>query len=230
MAYFDNAATSYPKPNEVYSFMDSFYRNYGGSAGRGNYALANTAKGIIDETRQILKDLMHCPAKQVVFTPTATIALNIVIQGMIKNGARNVYISPFEHNAVTRVLHYYEKAEQINVIELPVTKMLEYDYVRMRYQFDSARPDLVIVSHASNVSGFVSPVEEIFALAKRVRRDYDCRYGTDGRTCRYQCWPRNYRLCCFRRTQNASRAHRHFWLLDESCSRSSTGVVRGNRL
>lgn len=166
MAYFDNAATSYPKPNEVYSFMDSFYRNYGGSAGRGNYALANTAKGIIDETRQILKDLMHCPAKQVVFTPTATIALNIVIQGMIKNGARNVYISPFEHNAVTRVLHYYEKAEQINVIELPVTKMLEYDYVRMRYQFDSARPDLVIVSHASNVSGFVSPVEEIFALAK----------------------------------------------------------------
>ena len=166
MAYFDNAATSYPKPNEVYSFMDSFYRNYGGSAGRGNYALANTAKSIIDETRQLLKDLLHCPAKQVVFTPTATIALNIVIQGMIRNGARNVYISPFEHNAVTRVLHYYEKAGQISVTELPISEKLEYDYERMRYQFDSIRPDLVIVSHASNVTGFVSPVAEIFVLAK----------------------------------------------------------------
>ena len=35
LVYFDNAATSFPKPNEVYSFMDAFYRNYGGNAGRG---------------------------------------------------------------------------------------------------------------------------------------------------------------------------------------------------
>ena len=128
MAYFDNAATTYPKPDEVYTFMDSFYRNYGGSAGRGNYALANSAKSIIDETRQLLKDLLHCPAKQVVFTPTATIALNIVIQGMIRNGARNVYISPFEHNAVTRVLHYYENAGQISVTELPISEKLFFEY------------------------------------------------------------------------------------------------------
>lgn len=45
MAYFDNAATTYPKPESVYSFMDKFYREQGGSAGRGLYALANTAKG-----------------------------------------------------------------------------------------------------------------------------------------------------------------------------------------
>lgn len=166
MAYFDNAATSYPKPNEVYSFMDSFYRNNGGNAGRGDYALANTAKGIIDETRQILKELLHCPAKQVVFTPSATIALNMIIQGIIRNGAKSIYISPFEHNAVTRVLHHYEKTEQITVTELPVSKELDYDFVRMRYQFDSVRPDLVIVSHASNVTGFISPVEEIFSIAK----------------------------------------------------------------
>ena len=50
MAYFDNAATTYPKPEQVYAFMNQFYRNSGGSAGRGTYELANTAKGIIDDT------------------------------------------------------------------------------------------------------------------------------------------------------------------------------------
>lgn len=48
MAYFDNAATTYPKPNQVYDFMDSFYRKNGASAGRGNYELANTARGLFD--------------------------------------------------------------------------------------------------------------------------------------------------------------------------------------
>lgn len=166
MAYFDNAATSYPKPDEVYSFMSSFYQNYGGSVGRGNYALANTAKGVVEETRNLLKELHHCPAKQVIFTPTATIALNMIIQGIIAKGARTVYISPFEHNAVTRVLRHFEKLKQITVTELLVSDSLEYDLLRTRYQFDVARPDLIIVSHASNVIGLVSPVEEIFALAK----------------------------------------------------------------
>ncbi len=166
MAYFDNAATTYPKPNAVYSFMDSFYRNHGGSMGRGDYALATTAKGLVDETRKLIQDLMHCPAKQVIFVPTATIALNMIIQGTIVNGARNVYITPFEHNAVTRVLHHFEQFGQINVTELAVSESLEYDINRIRYQFDAIRPDLVIASHASNVIGLVTPVEEIFALAK----------------------------------------------------------------
>lgn len=166
MAYFDNAATTYPKPNAVYSFMDSFYRNHGGSMGRGDYALATTAKGLVDETRKLIQDLMHCPAKQVIFVPTATIALNMIIQGTIVNGARNVYITPFEHNAVTRVLHHFEQFGQINVTELAVSESLEYDINIIRYQFDAIRPDLVIASHASNVIGLVTPVEEIFALAK----------------------------------------------------------------
>lgn len=166
MAYFDNAATTYPKPKEVYSFMDTFYRNQGGSAGRGNYTLANSAKGMIEETRGLLKELVHCPAKKVIFTPTATIALNIIIQGIINKGVRTVYISPFEHNAVTRTLYHFEKQRQINVIDLAVSDNLEYDLTRIRYQFDSTRPDLVIVSHASNVIGLVAPVAEIFSLAK----------------------------------------------------------------
>lgn len=166
MAYFDNAATTYPKPECVYSFMDDYYRNHGGSVGRGNYALASSAKRVVEETRNLLKELLYCPAKQVVFTPTATIALNMIIQGVIVGGAKRIYISPFEHNAVTRVLHHFEQLGRITVNELVVTKSLEYDLERIRYQFDAIHPDLVIVSHASNVIGLVAPVEDIFELAK----------------------------------------------------------------
>ena len=166
MAYFDNAATSYPKPEEVYSFMETFYRNHGGNAGRGMYELANTARGIIDETRVLIQELLHCYAKQVIFTPSATIALNMIIQGIISMGKRTVYISPFEHNAVTRTLHYFEKQGKITLVELSVSQNLEYDMERIRYQFDSESPDLVITSHASNVIGLIAPVEQIFSLAK----------------------------------------------------------------
>ena len=60
---------------------------------------------------------MHCQAKQVVFEPTATIALNIIIQGIIEKGAVNIYISPFEHNAVTRTLHHFEEQEKIKITQ-----------------------------------------------------------------------------------------------------------------
>lgn len=167
MAYFDNAATTYPKPECVYAFMDEFYRKGGGNAGRGNYAMSATAGGLIADTRKKLQKLFHCPAKQVVFTPTATIALNIIIQGMIATGIKNVYISPFEHNAVTRTLHHYKKSGNITVSQLAVSNVFCFDLKKIRYQFDSVKPDLVIVSHASNTIGLIAPLEEIFSLAKK---------------------------------------------------------------
>ena len=167
MAYFDNAATTYPKPDAVYTFMDEFYRTNGASAGRGAYRAALSAGALIAETRSLIQDVLHCPSKQVVFTPTATIALNIILQGLVRMGVRNVYISPFEHNAVTRTLHSFEKAGAITVRQLTVTKNLQYDLDRIRYQFDDARPDLVVVSHASNAFGVIAPATEIFTLSKQ---------------------------------------------------------------
>ena len=79
MAYFDNAATTFPKPECVYLFMDEFYRASGGNAGRGNYAMVQTAGELITDTRKRIQEILHCPAKQVVFEPTATIAINITI-------------------------------------------------------------------------------------------------------------------------------------------------------
>ena len=167
MAYFDNAATTYPKPECVYSFMNSFYREHGGNAGRGNHELAQSASELISDTRKRLQNLLHCPAKQVVFEPTATISLNIILQGLIQNGAKNVYISPFEHNAVTRILHHFEKQKLVTVTQLHVSKEMHFDLERITYQFEYTKPDLVIVSHASNVFGLIAPVEDIFRLAKQ---------------------------------------------------------------
>ncbi len=167
MAYFDNAATTYPKPECVYTFMDQFYRQNGGNAGRGHYSIAQSAGELILDTRKRIQELLHCPTKQVIFTPTATIALNIIIQGIIASGVKNIYISPFEHNAVTRTLHHYEQIERISVTQLSVTKDLKYDLEKIRYQFDAVNPDLVIVSHASNTIGLVAPIEDIFSLAKK---------------------------------------------------------------
>lgn len=167
MAYFDNAATTYPKPECVYAFMDEFYRSNGGNAGRGEHKLAQSAGALIQETRALIRKLLHCPAKQVVFEPTATISLNIIIQGLIHMGVTNVYISPFEHNAVTRTLHYYEKQGSIQVRQLAVDEDLTFNMQKIRYQFDDVSPDLIIVSHASNVIGLIAPVEDIFTLGKK---------------------------------------------------------------
>ena len=169
--YFDNAATTFPKPECVYHFMDSFYREHGGNAGRGQYKLAAEATKMIFETRRFIKEILQCPNKDVIFAPSATIALNIVIQGILQradfcNSKKTVYISPFEHNSVTRVLHHFEKSGKIQVKELFVSKDFEYDVGKINAQFAQTPPDLVIVSHASNVIGLVAPVLEIFAAAK----------------------------------------------------------------
>lgn len=166
MAYFDNAATTFPKPEAVYKSMDLFQRHTGGSFGRGNYGFSASMKGVVDDTRSKIADLFHCPAKEVIFEPSATISLNIIIQGIIRQGAKNIYISPFEHNAVTRTLHYYENLGQIKVTQLHVTPNLEFDLQRIRFQFEENRPDLVILSHASNVIGLIAPVDVICREAK----------------------------------------------------------------
>ena len=171
MAYFDNAATTFPKPKCVYDFMDSFYREHGGSAGRGNHSLSISAGKLISETRGRLQKILHCENKQIVFTPSATISLNMILQGLISSGKiRTVYISPFEHNAVTRVLHHFEKSEKIKVEVLPISEGLLYDPDKIEKSFKKQKPDLLVVSHASNVIGLVSPVEKICFLSKK----YEC--------------------------------------------------------
>lgn len=164
-AYFDNAATTYPKPNAVYDYMDKFYRENGGNAGRGQYKLAATASRIISETRKMIQQVLQCENKDVIFAPSATLAMNMVLQGVITMGM-HVYISPFEHNAVTRTLHALEVSKNVSVHILPYSVNGGYDLEAIRRDFQQNKPDVVVVSHASNVCGLIAPVEQIVSLAK----------------------------------------------------------------
>lgn len=168
MAYFDNAATTFPKPEEVYKQMDLLYRNIAGSVGRGEYQGAVSAANLLQDVRDMVLDVFHCPGKQVIFTPTATLALNMILQGVLRQELKNVYISPFEHNAVTRVLHHFEQKGQIKVHILPVDRVnFIFDFAKIKMDFERTKPDLVVISHVSNVTGLIAPIKDIFALAKQ---------------------------------------------------------------
>ena len=122
MAYFDNAATTFPKPEEVYQYMDSFYRNYGVNIGRGSYDTAITASSVMEDTRNLLLELFHAQGKKVLFQPTATEALNLVLRGLPWQDGMVVYVTPFEHNRVTRTFNYIQKDYKLRIIELAVDR------------------------------------------------------------------------------------------------------------
>jgi cysteine desulfurase family protein len=167
-AYFDNAATTFPKPEEVYQFMDTFYRECGVNVGRGQHKLAAKASAIVAETRKLLLDLNHCPNKAVIFTPSATEALNLILRSLICKDNLNIYVSPFEHNAVTRVINYASQTFKLRVITLAFDKeTYKYNLEQIKYQFAENKPDVVIISHASNVCGVIAPIAEICAQSKK---------------------------------------------------------------
>ncbi len=166
-AYFDNAATTFPKPEKVYQYMDSFYRECGANVGRGQYKLAAKAAAMVDDTRKMLLELNHCPNRAVVFTPSATEALNVIINSYVKRNKLNVYLSPFEHNAVARVIFHLQQVFEIKVHTLAFDKSdVAYDLEKIKSQFSENRPDVVIISHASNVCGILAPIAKICALSK----------------------------------------------------------------
>lgn len=168
MAYFDNAATTFPKPDCVYSGMDEFNRNLAVNINRGQYAQSIKAGKIVADTRKLLLQLLNAETTHdVIFTPSATISLNMVLQGLDYTKIKTIFISPFEHNAVLRPLNYLKEKYNFEIKELNVDKnTMKYDLEGIKYQFLDNKPDVVIVSHASNVCGLIAPIKEIFDLAK----------------------------------------------------------------
>lgn len=166
-AYFDNAATTFPKPSVVYDYADSFYRNSGGNIGRGGNALAVAAGEIAKAAKSNLKKLYDCPAGEVVFTASATDALNRILLGLNLAKDDVVYCTPFEHNAVTRPLFHLAETAGIKIEVLPFdaeTFMPRYEEIEEA--FTAKAPRLVVMTHASNVCGAVVPVETIARMAK----------------------------------------------------------------
>lgn len=168
MHYFDNAATTFPKPEAVYEKMDTFYRTYGVNVGRGQFREASVASHMVDETRELILELFHASnLYSCIFTSSATEALNTILQGFRWKRGMNVYISPFEHNAVLRTLQHIQDIYSITIqMLLPDSKTLRYDLSSVRTTFASQKPDVVILTHASNAFGNILPIADIFMLAK----------------------------------------------------------------
>lgn len=166
-AYFDNAATTFPKPSVVYDYADSFYRNSGGNIGRGGNALAVAAGEIAKAAKSNLKKLYDCPAGEVVFTASATDALNRILLGLNLAKDDVVYCTPFEHNAVTRPLFHLAETTGIRIEILPFDdETFVPRYEEIEEAFAAQPPRLVVMTHASNVCGAVVPVETVARMAK----------------------------------------------------------------
>ena len=166
-AYFDNAATTFPKPSVVYDYADSFYRNSGGNIGRGGNALAVAAGEIAKVAKSNLKKLYGCPAGEIVFTASATDALNRILLGLNLAKDDVVYCTPFEHNAVTRPLFHLVETTGIRIEILPFDdETFVPRYEEIEEAFAAQPPRLVVMTHASNVCGAVVPVETVARMAK----------------------------------------------------------------
>ncbi len=166
--YLDNAATTFPKPEVVYQTMDRFLREECVNAGRGSYKLARNSVELIDETRRLLLELVNANSSdRVIFSPSATVATNQVLRGLNWKDIKNVYVSPFEHNAIMRTLHHLQKYNdfEINIIPFDnITFELKEDDLRVIYS--QKKPDLIIMSHVSNVTGYILPIDKCHELAK----------------------------------------------------------------
>lgn len=168
MVYLDNAATTFPKPESVYIAMDQMNRTGAVNAGRGAYRLAQAASKLIYETKEQLRKLVHVDVTSaVVFSPSVTIAMNQIVNGMSLREKAVVYVSPYEHNAVARSVHELSKKKLLVVKELPIDDNLEIDVEKMKYEFALDKPDAVFCTHISNVTGYILPIEVIFDESKK---------------------------------------------------------------
>ena len=167
MLYFDNAATTYPKPEQVYKEMDRLTRECAVNSGRGSYKKAENASAVINETRKKVSEFMGAEnAEDVIFTSSATEAANRVLRGYGFEENMTVYVSPYEHNAVMRTLEALrkEKKFKIKVLETDEKGYLNLDDIE--YQFMCDEPDFVCINLASNVTGYVLPAERVADMAK----------------------------------------------------------------
>lgn len=172
MIYLDNAATTFPKPESVYVAMDKANRELGVNAGRGAYKKAREASALISETKTLLRNLVNADASvSVVFSPSVTIALNQIINGIDWSNKKTVYMSPYEHNAVARTIYKVSKEFNFEIKQLPLDlDSKEIDLERVKYEFAKSKPDAVFCTHVSNVTGYILPIEQIFSEAKK----FDC--------------------------------------------------------
>ena len=166
-AYFDNAATTWPKPEPVYQFMDSFFRSHGVNPGRSGSLLAIEAEQMISNTRRMLAQFFGFSGSpgRVVFTLNGTDALNMAIAGLV--GAQDhLIITRIDHNAVLRTANHLERDQAVSVTRVESDSA---GYIDANAVKSAIRPETkaIVLNHASNVTGTVQPLREVAALARQ---------------------------------------------------------------
>lgn len=171
MIYLDNAATTFPKPEEVYQAVDYTQRTMAVNVGRGSYKVASDAMKLVDETRYLVADLLGAEnPNNVVFTPSATIAANQIIMGLKWDEYKTVYVTPFEHNAIARPLHLMQEKYNFEIVLLPFdSQTQEFESEEAERLFSQNPPDYVFLNQISNVTGAIVPVEAITELSKQYK-------------------------------------------------------------
>lgn len=164
--YLDNAATSFPKPESVYTSVDDYNRRLGAAAGRGAYGSAVEASEIVRRCRLNLSRLFNAEGPdRFAFTHNGTDALNLAIHGLLKPGD-HVVTTATEHNSVLRPLRAWaDRGVTVSVVECDESGRVSPDDVK-----PAIRPEtrLVAVTHASNVTGAIQPIAEIGEVARAV--------------------------------------------------------------
>jgi cysteine desulfurase / selenocysteine lyase len=163
--YFDNAATSWPKPPQVISAMQAFIEKIGANPGRSGHQLSTKAARVVFEVREGIADLFNVSdSENVVFTANATHAINMALRGILKSGD-HVITSSMEHNSVMRPLKYLEQTRGIDVGVVECGEQGEFNLEKFRDSFNK-NTKLVVLTHASNICGAIFPIAEIGRICK----------------------------------------------------------------
>ncbi len=158
MIYLDNGATSLPKPDAVIRSM-AWAAGHLASPGRGSSEASDQADELLYNLRMTAGEMFHCDPQQVILTTSATHGLNIAIKSLVGPGDR-VVISGMEHNAVVRPLYALGAQIEIAQGELFHDEKLLHDFERLL----TAETKACVVTHVSNVFGWILPVEKIAAM------------------------------------------------------------------
>lgn len=165
MIYLDNAATTYPKPEVVYKAVDECLRGYCANPGRSGHKLSLKAGRIILEAREAIAELFNIKyAERVIFTHNATDSINLGLKGFLKGGD-HVITTSMEHNSVMRPLKSLEAiGVETTVVNCNARGELDPKAVESAIKSNTK---LIVMTHASNVTGTILPVLEVGQTARK---------------------------------------------------------------
>ncbi len=167
MIYLDNAATSHPKAPGVPGAVAACLEQGGGSPGRASHALARNASRTLFEAREACAALLgQGPAEGLIFTRNATEALNVAIRGTLRPGGCAA-VSSLEHNAVMRPLRQLEADLGVRLLVVPFDACGRPDPAALRDAL-GLRPQLMVMTAASNVTGALTPAADVAAQCGRL--------------------------------------------------------------